>query len=205
MSSWGRRHPADRHERPGPRLGRSASRRSGRAWGRAGSSPTSAAAPPARSSWSSRRTPPAMLPVISYKVGGDVAGAVERQVQRGGRAGRGQAGVVRQADGGGLLARAARRHDPGAVRRREQAAPAALQAGRAPGRSAAQRVAARPAGRPPSPRTRPTSSSGSGTGSGSTPTSPGPWSPGDIKPADRIPALAEVRGVPRASTAPGCR
>ena len=52
-----------------------------------------------------------MLPVISYKVGGDVAGAVSGQVQRGGRAGRGQAGVLRPADRGDVLARAVRRHD----------------------------------------------------------------------------------------------
>ena len=97
-----------------------------------------------------------------------------REVQRGGRAGRRQAGLLRPADRGDVLARALRGHDRGGVRRRQQAAAADLQAGelrvgpilngwlldnkRRPLRVVLSRRALRR----------------SGTGSASTPTSPAP-------------------------------
>ena len=72
-------------------------------------------------------------------------GRRERRLQRRGRASGGQAGVVRSADGGVVLARAEHRPEPGGPRGGEQADPAVLQARRAPGRPDPERV---PAGQP---------------------------------------------------------
>ncbi len=84
-----------------------------------------------------------------------------------------------------------RRHDRASSTPRQPAAAADLQARRAARGPDPQRVAPRQPGRRRSRRSAPTTCSICGTGSASTPTSPAPSrSPGEKKPADRIPALA---------------
>ena len=184
--------PADRDELAGHRVGRAGRGGRARPGGAAHLRRPRGAAPPARSGSSSRRTRRRLLPVISYKVGGDAAGAASGTFN----AVADQA-AARLASYGLPTAvtfwhEPNRRHDRGAVRRGEQAAAADLQARRAAGRSDPQRVAARQPECRPSRRTARTSCSTSGTGSASTPTSPGPWTaPAPRKPADRIPALSE--------------
>ena len=144
-----------------------------------------------------------MLPVISYKVGGDAAGAASGRFNA----------VAEQAAtrlaSYGLPTAVTFWHEPHGDMTAAQYVAASkqlaadLQARRAAGRSDPERLAAGPPAGRRSRRSAPTSSSGSGTGSASTPTSPGPWSPGDAQAGGPDPRAREVPDESRPRPADG--